>query len=125
MLRGIDVGYAAVVTLEVEAAWCDHPVERLERRTRCPAARRAGLRTDERARHGALVLRGRAVGTHAGSGERHPGRDFGGARCLCWPRSIRCKPGSPEKGGALPQESSPGPVHGRPPFSTSTIDAPA
>src|SRR5262249_47205076 len=76
MLGRVDVGDAAVMPLEMQAARRDHAVERFQGGARGSAAGRPGLRADERTRHLALVLGGAAVLAHARAGHLHRWRNL-------------------------------------------------
>src|SRR5207245_9360398 len=97
--------------LEVQPAGRDHALERLQRRARGAAARRAGLRADERARHLAFVLGGAAVLAQPGAGGFHRRRDFrrldrfGVFRCACDQTACR------DQADALFDEATLGFVH--------------
>ena len=116
MLGRVDVGHAAMVPLEVQPAGRDHALERLQRRARGAAARRAGLRADERARHLAFVLGGAAVLAHPA----HRGLSSTAGLPAARPRRRvshppATRPLAASKPGALLDESTLGCVHRTPP----------
>ena len=100
VLRGIDVGHAVVMALEVQAVRRDDALEALERRARGAGAGRA-RRGADRALHVRLVFRAAAVGAHAGAGSLRPGRDLR-RPAAAGPARISVRP--PPRSAAPPRE---------------------